>query len=287
LLDPKFRLTPALLIGNKSGIHFSTDDIIALETQGYLRWNFLRFSDGKIANRKTSRSQDIQTPFPNTTDLFIQGGVGFLGAFKGTDIRDSRSSVLFDLTAGVTIPVGTRWHIEPSIRAGYPFLGGAAITIGYRLPVPQRIIHDFEYIEVIRTLPPNEIIKSVLITQVEYIIFAPDTSRFNYNIEHNARSLNELVIKQISDILKENSNLRVRIEGHANPVHNTQAENEILFNLSSARANEVAGVLMNTGVREEQIIIAAYGTTRTVASDHDHWDMNRRVELILVQIDTN
>ncbi|MDR3020544.1 MAG: OmpA family protein [Treponema sp.] len=272
-LDPKLSITPAFTIGSKNGLHFSTDEIIALETQIYFRWNFLRLG----------KSED-------TVDIFVQGGGGFLGAFKGTDVLDSRSSLLGDVTAGVTIPLSSRWHIEPSIRGGYPFIFGAGITAGYKFPLTKKTIeHELEYVEVIRTLPPNEIIKRIMITQVEYILFAPDSSRFNTGLDHDARALNELVIDHVSQILKENPDFRIRIEGHSNPVTNRPGESEELLALSSARANEVSRLLKEKGVGEGQIVIIAHGGARVVAaaSDHDHWNMNRRVELIMIQLDAN
>jgi hypothetical protein len=274
LINPKFSLTPSFAIGAKNIFHVSTDDIMALETQVFLRWNFLRL--GK------------QGASGNTTDIFIQGGIGFLGAFKGNDVKDSRASLLADATVGVTIPLSSSWYIEPSFRTGYPFIGGAAITVGRKFPLSRRQFHELEYVEVIKMLPASEIIKRIMITQVEYIIFAPNNSGFNYGVDRDARALNELVIEHTAKILRENPDFRIRIEGHANPVSHEPGEIEELLTLSTARANEVARQLVQKGVQEEQIIIIAYGGARVVAgaTDHDHWNMNRRVELIIIQVDT-
>ena len=269
LFVPKLSLTPALMIGSKNLLHISTDNIIALESQGFLRWNFLRLG-----------------PEEKKTNIFVQGGVGFIGAFKGSDVRDSRSSLVFDGTIGVTIPLSSRWHIEPSFRGGYPFIYGADITVGYKFPLSRRETRR-EYIEVeTQTFSVNEIIRRIVITQVEYIIFAPDSSRFNIGIDHDAQALNELVINQTAQILRENPDFRVRLEGHANPVTHASGEIEELIALSTNRANETARQLRQRGVREEQIVVIGYGGARIVANDHDHWNMNRRVELIVIQIDT-
>ena len=264
---PKLSLTPAFMIGSKNLIHISTDNITALETQAFFRWNFLNLQS--LAN----------------TTFFVQGGVGFIGAFKGSDVRDSRSSLVFDLTVGATIPLSSRWHIEPSVRGGYPFIFGADITIGYKFPLPkggnQQIITQ--------TLSTNEIIRRINITQIEYIIFAPDIARFNDGIDHDAQALNELVINDTAQILRVNPNLRVRIEGHANPVTHAPGELDELITLSTARADEVSRMLIQRGVREEQIVVIGYGGARIIAgaADHDHWNMNRRVELIIIQVDTD
>jgi len=275
IFEPRVPISANLMAGSKNGISYSTDGIIALETQLYLRWNFLNFPLGS-------------GPSANSINLFIQGGIGFLGALNGPnrdfDVRDSRSSLLFDFTAGVTIPLSSRWSIEPSARAGYPFMFGFAITAGYKFPLASS---KTEYIEVIQIPPPSEIIKRVMITQVEYIIFAPDRYRFNEYLDADARSLNELVINHVAQILRDNPNYLVRVEGHANPVSHEPGEIEELAVLSANRANEVARLLMARGVKEEQIVLIFYGGSRIIASDRDHWNMNRRVELIVVEVNTN
>ena len=292
VIDPKLSLSPALTVGSKNFLNFSTEGIIALETQAYLRWNFLRLGSSGEGFLGTHR----------TADIFIQGGVGLLGALKGPDDVDepnrkkTRASMLFDGTAGITIPLSARWHIEPSVRGGYPFIWGFALTAGYTFPLPQRTVHEtvyrrlrpkIEYVEIIRTLPPNEIVKRILISQVEYIIFGPDTSQFDEDIDADARALNTMVLAQVTQTLKDNPDFRVRIEGHANPVTQEPKEAEELIALSEERAKEVARLFEERGVESEQIVVIAYGGTRTAASDHDHWNMNRRVELIVIQIDTN
>ena len=57
--------------------------------------------------------------------------------------------------------------------------------------------------------------------------------------------------------------------------------------LSKLRANVVAEQLKAKGIREEQIVVIAYGGTRTVTSEHDIWNRNRRVELIVIQVNTD
>ena len=285
-VEPKFGISPRFMVGSKNGIHYSwedgenTDNIIIMETQLYFRWNFLRLG-----------------PSHNPANIFVQGGFGLLGAFRGNDVHMSRASILADVTAGITIPISASWHIEPTISGGFPFLGGLAVTIGRKFSLPRRainqvireIVYEYEYVEILREIPPVEIISRVLISQVEYILFAPDIAVFNRGLDHDAQSLNELVINHVAQSLRENSDFHIRIEGHANPVTHAPGEIEELAALSEARANEVARLLRERGVAEEQIVVIALGGTRTVAAeeDHDHWNMNRRVELIMVQLETN
>jgi outer membrane protein OmpA-like peptidoglycan-associated protein len=309
VIEPRFDLFPNinLMIGSKNGINYSTDGIISLETQVYLRWNFWQ-----------------PVIFGFSTDVFIQGGVGFLGALNGPDrpfdVRDSRSSLLGDLTAGITIPLSSRWQIEPSFRFGYPFIIGFAVTAGLKFPfnttrietrtetvietrfetrpevrvetiteagVETIIETRVEYVEVVRMPPAEEIIKRIMITQVEYIIFGADSFVFNQGIDADARALNELVIGQTARVLTGNPNLKIRIEGHANPVTHEITEIQELAILSENRANEVARLLRARGVREDQIIVVAYGGERAIASDRDHWNINRRVELIVIQVNVD
>ena len=264
VLDPRVTLSPAFMVGSKNVINFSNDDIVALESQAYLRWNFLRPGKGE-----------------RQANVFVQGGLGLLAAYRGSDVRRTRGSVLADLTAGITIPLSDRWHIEPSIRGGFPFIAGASVTAGVKFPLRQ--LTRTEFVEVVRTPPPVEIARTSFIAMVEYILFGPDIHAFNVGVDADARGLNDLVVAAVARTLMENPDFVVRVEGHANPVDHDAAEIEVLYALSLRRANEVAGLLRARGVRDEQIAVAASGGTRVLANDHDHWNINRRVELMVVR----
>ena len=280
IIDPKLWLSPPLMVGSKIGINYSTDEILTFEGQVYLRWNFLRLGRPE-----------------KTTNIFIQGGIGLLASYRGwnnpfDDAKRRRGSLLFDASAGVTIPLSARWHIEPSVRAGYPHIFGGSITAGYKFPLPQKTKYqvvpgETEYVEVIRTLPPNEIIKRIMITSVEYILFGPNIGSYNLGIDHDASGLNDLVLNRVAQTLKENPGYRVRIEGHANPVTTDPDEADELMVLSSIRANEVSKQLMNRGIAEDQMIIIAFGGTRIVTSEQDIRNRNRRVELTVIEVDSN
>jgi len=268
------------------GVNYSTDeesrDIITFEGQVYLRWNFLRL--GKNPEKKVN--------------IFLQGGLGLISAYRGKDsnpfgdVTQTRGSIMADAELGVTIPLTPRWHIEPSVRGGYPHIVGGSIIVGYKFQLPQKTKYEktppvIQYVETIKTLPPNEIIKRIMISEVEFILFGPDIGQYNIGIDHDAQGLNELVLNSIAKTLKENSNLRVRIEGHANPVTANPHEAKELMTLSMLRANVVAEQLKTKGIREEQIVVIAYGGTRTVTSEHDIRNRNRRVELIVIQVNTD
>lgn len=277
-IEPKLWISRPLMVGSKFGANYSNEDddrnILTFETQVFLRWNFLQLGKPQ-----------------NPINVFAQGGLGMLSAYRGnaqnpgkifSDVTMTRGSVLAEAAAGVTIPLSERWHIEPVIRGGYPHIWGASITVGYKFKLPQST-----YKEVIKSLPPNEIVKRVMITSVEYILFAGDIGRYNVGIDRDAQGLNELVLNSIAQFLKENPNCLVRIEGHANPITANTREAEELLMLSRQRSLAVAEQLKQRGISDDQMVMVFLGGAKTIIplSDTDHRNRNRRVELILVQID--
>ena len=93
-------------------------------------------------------------------------------------------------------------------------------------------------------------------------------------------------IKQsASNWLKENPDFRVRIEGHVNPYTTTHYELDDLMALSTMRANAVAEQLRQKGVSDEQMVIVGFGGTRTATNEWDVRNRNRRVELMIIQVD--
>jgi len=290
IIDPKLWLSPALMVGAKAGINYSVEDktetnvlsnIFTLEGQVYLRWNFLRF--GRNIERRTN--------------IFVQGGLGLVAAYRGDDnpfddVTQTRGSVLLDAALGATIPITPRWHIEPSIRGGYPHIAGAAVTVGYKFPLPERVItRETQRVEVVevtrevlREIPPNEIVRRIIIPAIEFVIFGPDIGSYNVGIDADARQVNELALNATAKMLTENSDLRVRIEGHANPHTINVSEADDLMALSTMRASVVADQLRSRGVNDEQIVLIAFGGTRTATNEWDLRNRNRRVELMVIQI---
>jgi len=312
VIDPKLWLSPTLMVGSRVGINYSYErddhDIFTIEGQVYMRWNFLRL--GRVPER--------------ASNLFAQGGLGMIAAYRGwdhpfDDARRTRGSVLADTAVGLTIPLTSRWNIEPSIRVGYPHIWGFTLTMGYKFPLPRVTIMQMaptrvelvavintmttvEVVEVIRELPvevirelpvevvrmvPSEVVARTMISAIEFIIFGPDIGSYNVGIDSDARQLNELVLNATAQMLIDDPNLRVRIEGHANPYTVNRSEHDELMVLSSIRANVVADLLRARGVSNEQIIIIAMGGTRNATNEWDVRNRNRRVELMIIQFDPN
>jgi len=274
VLDPKLWISPALTVGSKMGINYSNEedsyDILTFEGQVYLRWNFLRLGKKE-----------------NPTNIFIQGGLGLVSSYRGwenvfDDVTRTRGSLLADAALGVTIPLSERWHIEPLIRGGYPHIWGASITAGYKFRLPQ----SREIVKTVTKMEYNEIIKHIKISAIEFVIFGPDIGSYNVGIDRDAQQLNELIIIGTAKFLIENPQYRVRIEGHANPYTITESEIEDLMALSTMRADVVAQQLRDRGVSDDQMVVVAFGGTRNATSEWDVRNRNRRVELMLIHVDT-
>ena len=283
ILEPKLSVTPASIVGAKFGFSYSVEDdernILVFETQAFYRWNFLRFGNSE-----------------NTTNFFIQGGIGLVAAYRGnidepgdlfSDVTMTRGSLMADAALGITIPLSERWYIEPQVRGGYPHLWGVSVTAGYKFPVRYRTERETVTVIEYRERTAREIIERIQITAVEYIIFGPNSTVFNENIDSDAVALNTLVIEHLIKLLKDNPNYKVRMEGHANPIDVADLDEAELERVSIERVNEVKRLLLEGGAAEEQVVSAAYGGERVARSDTEHRNMNRRVEMIVVHIDTD
>ena len=295
LIDPRLWLSPPLMVGSKVGINYSNEkpdanlgNILTFEGQVYVRWNFWNF--GNDPNRQAS--------------VFVQGGLGLISAYRGTtnpfnNVTETRGSVLAEGALGITIPLTNRWHIEPQIRGGYPHLYGLSVTAGYKFPLPEKTKYQdrvtervtpgaTEYVEIMRMLPAQEIVRRLTILAVEFVMFGPDIGRYNIGIDNDARQLNELIVNYTADLLKKNPSYLVRIEGHANPVTNDVNEADELMVVSTMRANAIAEQLRERGVNEEQMVIIAFGGVRTVAPNSENIrNRNRRVELQIIHVRTD
>ena len=285
VIDPRLWLSPALMVGVKAGIHYSFErdsvvqnlgDVLTLEGQVYMRWNFWRF--GKNLDKQFN--------------VFLQGGVGLLSAYRGTrnpfnEVTETRGSILGELALGVTIPLTSRWHLEPQVRGGYPHLWAFTVAAGYKFPLPSATYiteKSTQYIETVKALPPSEIVKRITIFAVEYVIFGPDIGSYNIGIDRDAQQLNELLLNGTAQMLREHPDYRVRIEGHANPYTINYSEAEELMVLSNMRANVVADLLREKGVKDEQMYVAAFGGTRNATNEWEIRNRNRRVEMMIMHV---
>jgi len=277
IIEPKLWLSPLLMVGAKAGVNYSSEEesswsnILTFEGQVFMRWNFLRFGR------------------ENLTNVFAQIGLGLISAYRGNEMpmddpTVTRGSVLADAALGVTIPLSKRWHIEPLVRGGYPHMWGFSLTAGYKFPLPSSTVR-VDVREVVRNVSPNEIVKIIKIAAIEFIIFGPDIGSYNVGIDRDAQQLNELILNATAQMLKDNPDYRVRLEGHANPYTINKSEHDDLMALSAMRSNTVAEQLRARGVSDEQMVLVSFGGTRVAASEWDVRNRNRRVELMVIHVD--
>jgi len=205
LVDPKISISSPLMVGTRMEINYSTDKIFSLDNQIYLRWNFLRLG------------------YPEKpVNIFIQSGVGLLVAYRGgenglfNDATKSRGSFLVDAAAGVTLPLSSDWHIEPSIRIGYPHIAGISVTIGRKIPfraeqnkyscekyssAAEPVISEpnteQSNVNIESDKKKNEPILNDVVN-AESVTLGSDTEQSNVNIDSNNRKLNGLIFSDIA-----------------------------------------------------------------------------------------
>jgi outer membrane protein OmpA-like peptidoglycan-associated protein/flagellar hook assembly protein FlgD len=207
-----------------------------------------------------SWSLEIREPRPPYPVFYRIGGRDRPGAETVWDGRSNRAGGAGELVQGAT---------------DYPFTYRAADALGNASSMEGTIGVD---VLVIRDGDRLKI-------QVPSILFRENGADFNTlsadTVDNNLR-----VLRRIAGILNKFRDYRVTVEGHANPVLRTDAEerNE-LQPLSEARARAVVTMLAEFGVARSRLSAMGMGGTRPVVpyEDRNSWWKNRRVEFILVK----
>jgi peptidoglycan-associated lipoprotein len=101
---------------------------------------------------------------------------------------------------------------------------------------------------------------------------------FDYD-ESEIRSDSEAMLRAKVEILRANSSLRIRIEGHADERGST----EYNLALGTRRAEAVRQFFTSFGIDASRFAITSYGEERPAAqgSDEDAWSQNRRAEFVI------
>jgi flagellar hook assembly protein FlgD/flagellar motor protein MotB len=175
----------------------------------------------------------------------------------------------------------TRWDGRSSRRelvqaaTDYPFTFKAEDTLGNASSMEGMIGVD---VLVIRD-------GDILRIQVPSIIFRENEADF-IGLPADVVENNNRVLRRVAEILNKFRDYRVQVEGHANPVLRTAAEetNE-LQPLSERRARATVEFLAGFGVNRSRLSAIGMGGKRPVVryEDHDNWWKNRRVEFILIK----
>lgn len=115
---------------------------------------------------------------------------------------------------------------------------------------------------------------------VNTIYFDPDAATFN-KISDEQRQSNTDTLDSIYRQIMEHGNVNVVVEGYANNVSNTEEENtKELIPLSQSRAEVIMQLLIERGLKAENLSAKGYGGANPLAAweDHANWWKNRRVE---------
>lgn len=97
-----------------------------------------------------------------------------------------------------------------------------------------------------------------------------------YDLSDDGKS----VIKELSQILSKNKNLKVIIEGHCDE----RGTNEYNLGLGQRRAQTVKNYLMSLGISSKNIETVSYGEEKPVCKESNEacWAKNRRAHFVLI-----
>jgi flagellar hook assembly protein FlgD/flagellar motor protein MotB len=147
-------------------------------------------------------------------------------------------------------------------------LGNASVLEGM-LGVDVLVIRDGD---VLRIQVPSIVFRA---NEADFVGLAPEV------VDNNNR-----ILRRIAEILNKFRDYRVQVEGHANPVLQTEKEEtEELQPLSEKRARATVEFLAGFGVNRGRLSAIGMGGKRPVTpfADRDNWWKNRRVEFILIK----
>ncbi|MDR1785036.1 MAG: OmpA family protein, partial [Spirochaetaceae bacterium] len=120
---------------------------------------------------------------------------------------------------------------------------------------------------------------------VPSIVFRANQADFD-GLGSDVVAANNRILRRIAEILNKFPEYRVQVEGHANPVTRTAAEEaEELQPLSERRARATVDFLVGFGVRRDRLSAVGMGGKRPIVpfTDREGWWKNRRVEFILIK----
>ena len=268
VISAENRFGPIFAAGVNLGAAYGWNNLIGIESRIFGRWYFVR---------------------PTAMEFFFQGDAGLLVTLRPSSPQESRGSPSVGMTLGARIFLPGSWYLEPYVRGGYPYLGGAGILMGYSPSKakkngegrPEAALSGGEELLVRRELRTVPEIAALAIDP--YVYFASDVASFT-GLDRKTIENNYLLLVEIVEFLNQNPEYQLVIEGHANPVMNTKNEEETILNpLSMERADMVSKTLISYGIDRRRLIIAGSGGTKTLIpwQDRNHWNLNRRVEFTL------
>lgn len=205
-------------------------------------------------------------------------------------------------------PILEKWWVDPKpAEPEYIYAG-----ILKNIPVTQYIYETIiETVVEWKDLPPSEVLQSIEIIGIEYIIFSGDQPSYNgdagttsgTSLLPTEKDYNDRTIEAVAQALVDNSDYLIMLHGHANPTTFTQGETLELGTLSKSRADSVKAKLDSVikttsltsggaspypaGLPPDKITVSWYGGGKTLFGNNSLYTaLNRRVEMIIFRIIT-
>jgi hypothetical protein len=153
---------------------------------------------------------------------------------------------------------------------------------------------------IISQQPPQLILQTITIINIEYIIFSGDASVYNgnsptggTNLNTQEKNSNDTSVSAMAKALVDHPDYLIMLHGHANPTSFTEGETLELMKLSEDRARAVETALRGkfmalnsgTGIDDDRVSVSGYGGDKNLfGSNSTYTGLNRRVEMILVRV---
>jgi hypothetical protein len=153
---------------------------------------------------------------------------------------------------------------------------------------------------IIQQQPPQVILQTITIIDIEYIIFSGDASAYNgnspsggTNLTAQEKNTNETTLAAMAKALVDHPDYLMILHGHANPVTSSPTEIAELMSISTARANAVDVVLKakflglggDIAGWDTRVSANGYGGEKNLSvTNSTYAGLNRRVEMILVRV---
>jgi len=206
-------------------------------------------------------------------------------------------------------PIIEKWW-EEEVEAEYDYVALIKNIPIYEAIIEKEVIYNYiyqyidlppevkiEYVYVEKPLPPEILLQHIKVVDIEFILFSGDQKEYNApsttggtSLKTEEELLNDSNIMDMADSLKKNDQQLIILHGHANPVTNTQQELDELKELSTGRAEAVAGELGRYDIKklEERMTVRGYGGGKNISGSGSttYAGLNRRVEMILIEIET-
>ena len=120
------------------------------------------------------------------------------------------------------------------------------------------------------------------IALIDAIMVIRERVHFDFD-KYNIRDDAAAVLQAKADVLREYPNVKVVVEGHADE----RGSIEYNLALGQRRADSTVRYLVSLGLPEDMFQTVSYGKERPIAqgSDEDSWQMNRRSEFVIENMD--